>query len=137
MIDRLKNNKKILEFVRYVIVGIGATFLHYALYLILEYLLQFNYNIAYTIGYIVSFIFNFFASTIFTFKTKANVQNGVKFAGAHFINYILHMILLNTFIFIRIPRNIAPLFVFPIAIVINFFIVRLALKNEKISVNIN
>lgn len=128
MIEKLKNNQKLLEFIRFVIVGGGATVLHYAIYLALEYLLYFNYNVAYTLGYILSFIFNFFASTFFTFKAEANAQNGVKFAGAHLMNYFLHMILLNLFILIKIPGNIAPLFVFPIAIIVNFFMVRLALK---------
>ena len=129
MIEKLKSNQKLLEFIRFVIVGGGATILHYAIYLALEHGLHFNYNIAYTIGYILSFIFNFFASTFFTFKAEANAQNGIKFAGAHLINYFIHMILLNVFIYIGIPDNFAPIFVFPIAIIINFFMVRLALKN--------
>ena len=128
MIEKLKSNQKLLEFIRFVIVGGGATILHYAIYLALEHGLHFNYNIAYTIGYILSFIFNFFASTFFTFKAEANAQNGIKFAGAHLINYFIHMILLNVFVYIGIPDNFAPIFVFPIAILINFFMVRLALK---------
>ena len=129
MIEKLRNNQKLLEFIRFVIVGVGATILHYAIYLALEHGLHFNYNIAYTLGYLLSFIFNFFASTFFTFKAEANTQNGIKFAGAHLINYFIHMILLNVFIYIGIPDNFAPIFVFPIAIIINFFMVRLALKN--------
>ena len=121
-------NNKTLEFIRFVIVGILATVIHYAIYLALEHGLHINYNFAYTIGYILSFIFNFFASTFFTFKTNANAQNGIRFAGAHLINYFVHMILLNVFIIIRIPNNIAPILVFPIAIIINFFMVRIALK---------
>lgn len=121
-------NKKTLEFIRFVIVGILATVIHYAIYLGLEHGLNINYNVAYTIGYILSFIFNFFASTFFTFKTNATAQNGIRFAGAHLINYFVHMILLNIFIYIGIPDNFAPIFVFPIAIIINFFMVRLALK---------
>ena len=128
MIEKLRSNHKLLEFIRFVIVGIGATVIHYGVYLILEYGLHFNYNFSYTLGYIISFIFNFFASTLFTFKTEATVQNGVKFAGAHLMNYFVHMILLNVFIIIGIPDNIAPIFVFPIAIIINFFMVRIALK---------
>lgn len=121
-------NNKTLEFIRFVIVGILATVIHYAIYLALEHGLHINYNFAYTIGYILSFIFNFFASTFFTFKTNANAQNGIRFAGAHLINYFVHMILLNVFIFIGMPDNLAPIFVFPIAIIINFFMVRFALK---------
>lgn len=121
-------NNKTLEFIRFVIVGILATVIHYAIYLALEHGLHINYNFAYTIGYILSFIFNFFASTFFTFKTNANAKNGIRFAGAHLINYFVHMILLNIFIYIGIPDNLAPIFVFPIAIIINFFMVRFALK---------
>ena len=128
MIKRLKSNQKLLEFIRFVIVGIGATGLHYFIYLILEYGFHLNYNLAYTIGYILSFFFNFFASTFFTFKAEASTKNGIKFAGAHLINYFLHILLLNLFIFINIPSEIAPIFVFPVAIVINFFMVRFALK---------
>ena len=121
-------NKKTLEFIRFVIVGVLATAIHYAIYLGLEHVLHINYNFAYTIGYILSFIFNFFASTFFTFKTNATTQNGIRYAGAHLIYYFVHMILLNIFIYIGIPDNFAPIFVFPIAIIINFFMVRLALK---------
>ena len=121
-------NNKTLEFIRFVIVGILATVIHYVIYLALEHGLHINYNFAYTIGDILSFIFNFFASTFFTFKTNANAQNGIRFAGAHLINYFVHMILLNVFIFIGMPDNLAPIFVFPIAIIINFFMVRFALK---------
>ncbi|MBS3200340.1 GtrA family protein [Turicibacter bilis] len=128
MLEKIKNNPKLLEFIRFVIVGVGATILHYGIYLTLEHGLHFNYNLAYTLGYILSFIFNFFASTFFTFKTEANAQNGFKFASAHLINYFVHMFLLNIFIFIGIPDGIAPIFVFPIAIILNFFMVRFALK---------
>lgn len=46
-------NKKTLEFIRFVIVGVLATILHYAIYLGLEHGLNINYNFAYTIGYIL------------------------------------------------------------------------------------
>ena len=128
MIEKLRSNHKLLEFIRFVIVGIGATVIHYGIYLILEYGIHLNYNFSYTVGYVISFIFNFFASTFFTFKTEANAQNGVKFASAHLMNYFVHMILLNVFIIIGISDNIAPIFVFPIAIIINFFMLRIALK---------
>ncbi len=128
MIDKLKTNPKLAEFIRFIIVGVLATALHYGIYLALEYGIGLNYNMAYTIGYLLSFIFIFFASTFFTFQSEANAQNGIKFAGAHLINYFVHMFLLNFFIFIGIPGGIAPVFVFPIAIIINFFMVRFALK---------
>lgn len=91
MIDKLKTNPKLAEFIRFIIVGVLATALHYGIYLALEYGIGLNYNMAYTIGYLLSFIFNFFASTFFTFQSEANAQNGIKFAGAHLINYFVHM----------------------------------------------
>ena len=49
------------EFVRFGIVGIAATALHYGIY----YLLQpyINVNIAYTTGYVLSFIANFYLTS--------------------------------------------------------------------------
>ena len=128
LLDKLQQNEKMFQFVKFVVVGGFATIIHYGVYLALEYAISINTNIAYTIGYIISFIFNYFASTAFTFKTEATASNGVKFAGAHLINYFVHMILLNAFITIGINEAIAPIFVFPIAIAINFFMVRFALK---------
>lgn len=128
MINKIKNNQKLLEFIKFGIVGVGATLIHYLIYLALERGLDLNYNLAYTLGYIISFFFNFMASSLFTFKTDPNAKNGIRFAGAHLINYFVHVLLLNIFIFIGIPNGIAPIFVFPIAIVINFFMVRFALK---------
>ncbi len=130
ILNKLEKNEKLYQFVKFVIVGGFATIIHYGVYLALNYGVSLTSNIAYTIGYIVSFIFNFFASTLFTFKTDTNASKGVKFAGAHVINYFVHMILLNIFIGIGINASIAPIFVFPIAIAINFFMVRLALKNS-------
>ena len=128
ILDRLQKSEKMYQFVKFVIVGGFATVIHYAVYLALEYGINLNPNVAYTAGYIISFIFNFFASTLFTFNTETNASNGVKFAGAHIINYFVHMILLNVFMGIGINESLAPIFVFPIAIAINFFMVRFALK---------
>ncbi len=127
----LKTHPKVLEFIRFVVVGVLATAFHYGIYIGLCYAFHLNYNVAYSLGYIISFIFNYFASSFFTFKENPNAQNGVMFAGAHLINYFVHMILLNVFIFIGIPNAFAPIFVFPIAIVINFFMVRFAFKKAK------
>ena len=49
-------------------------------------------------------------------------------AGAHLINYFVQMILLNIFLAIGINQSFAPILVFPIAMIINFFMVRFALK---------
>ena len=87
-----------------------------------------NESIAYSIGYIVSFIGNFLASNYFTFKTKPTAKKGLGFAVSHFINYLLHITLLNVFILIGVSRMWAPVPVFIIVIPVNFLLVRTALK---------
>ncbi|MBU3193125.1 GtrA family protein [Clostridium algidicarnis] len=123
----IKKNYKVAEFIRFAMVGFFATGIHYGIYLGLQ-ASGVKYNIAYTLGYGISFIFNFVASNYFTFKTNPTVKNGARFAGAHIINYFLQMTLLNLFIYMKIPNNIAPIFVFAISIPVNFILVRFSLK---------
>lgn len=125
----LKNKDKILEFIRFGIVGALATLIHYGIYLMLLSLM--NENIAYSIGYAISFIANFFASNYFTFKTKPDMKKGLGFGLSHIINYCLHIVFLNIFIFIGIKDAYAPIPVFAIVVPINFFIVRYFLKDKK------
>lgn len=88
-------------------------------------------NIAYTIGYGISFIFNFIASNYFTFKTSVSIKRGIKFTLSHIFNYLIQLVLLNIYIYIGIRRDLAPIFIFPIAIPINFLMVRVALKGKR------
>lgn len=127
LLSSISKNKNVCEFIRFVIVGIIATLIHYIIYFMFQ-TINVQYNISYTIGYFSSFIFNFFASNFFTFKSKPNLSKGIKFFIAHGFNYTLQIFLLNLYIFIGINQNIAPLFVFVISIPINFIFVRFALK---------
>ena len=118
------------EFVRFGIVGIAATALHYGIY----YLLQpyINVNIAYTTGYVLSFIANFYLTSYLTFGTKPSWKKLMGMGGAHIVNYLLHMALLNLFLFIGIAKAWAPVPIFAIAIPINFLLVRLVFKHKKL-----
>lgn len=127
---RLLANTKIREFIRFVIVGVLATVIHYGIYLLLLHYM--HTNVSYTIGYVISFICNFFMSNFFTFKSKPTIKKGVGFGISHVINYILHITLLNLFIFLGLSEKIAPVFVFAIVIPINFMLVRFVFKSEKI-----
>jgi putative flippase GtrA len=122
-------NNKLIEFLRFVIVGIAATAIHYGLY----YLLQkhINVNIAYTIGYIISFVCNFFLTSYFTFKVKPSFGKLFGMGGAHIINYLLHMTLLNLFLYLGISKALAPIPVFAIAIPVNFILVRYVFKSKR------
>jgi len=116
------DNRTLKEIFRFGIVGAVATVIHYGVYLLLQP--HININAAYTSGYAISFVVNYFLSARFTFKKKTSVSNGIGFIGAHAINYLLQVGLLNTFLWFGIDRSLAPLPVYCIAIPINFLMVR-------------
>jgi putative flippase GtrA len=122
------NKITILQFLKFSLVGLLATAIHYGIYL-LTYK-QMNVNIAYSIGYVVSFVFNFLLSNFFTFNTKPNVKRGVGFAISHLINYGLHIVFLNLFLFLSISDTYAPLLVYVVVFPINFILVRFAFKSK-------
>ena len=69
------------EVIRFGIVGVISTALHYGIYWVLQYWM--NVNIAYTIGYVLSFLVNYYLTALFTFKEKTSAKNGLGFGGAH------------------------------------------------------
>lgn len=101
----MKKLKQLPEFVRFAIVGIIATAIHYGVYYILQWFIY--VNIAYTIGYIVSFIANFYLSAYFTFGRKPSWGKALGFGGAHLFNYLLHIGLLNFFLWLGLSRPLA------------------------------
>lgn len=122
--------KKLPEFIRFAIVGVIATALHYGLYLLLQTII--HVNTAYTLGYMLSFIANFYLTAYFTFGSTPSWKKAIGFGGAHIVNYLLHMILLNTFLWFGISQPLAPIPVFAIAIPVNFLLVRFVFKNKKL-----
>ena len=106
----MKRLKKLPEFIRFIMVGVFATALHYGLYFIFQRFI--NVNIAYSIGYILSFIANFYLTALFTFGKKPSWKKAFGFGGAHLINYILHISLLNLFLWLGFSKPFAPIPVF-------------------------
>lgn len=123
---RLDGEKKLSEFIRFGIAGVAATAIHYGLFYALLPLAE--KNIAYTIGFLVSFVFNFAVSSLFTFRVRPTLARFTKFGTSHAINYAIHITLFNTVCLLGVPPAWAPLFVYAIAVPVNFFIVRFALK---------
>jgi putative flippase GtrA len=121
-------NQKFQEFIRFGIIGAIVTGLHYGLYYLLN--LVMNVNIAYTIGYVVALSCNFYLTAHYTFQSKASVKRGVGFVLSHGINYLLHMLLLNLFLWLGLSETWAPVPVFCIAIPINFLLVRYVVKSK-------
>lgn len=125
MIDLLKRLLK-KEFIRFAIVGAIATAIHYGIYLLLQMVIE--VNIAYTLGYLISLACNFVLTAKFTFRTSASVGKGFGFIASHGINYLLHMGLLNLFIYLGMNPATAPIPVYCIAIPVNFILVRTVFK---------
>jgi putative flippase GtrA len=121
-------NNKWIEFLRFAAVGVIATAIHYGLYYVLQK--HINVNIAYTIGYVVSFLCNFYMTSYFTFRVKPSFVRLFGLGGAHIINYLIHIVLLNLFLFLGISKTLAPIPVFAIAIPINFLLVRFIFKSK-------
>ena len=123
-----RSRETALQLLRFVGVGTIATAIQYGVYLLL--LDFFNETIAYSIGYVVCFVCNFILTCIFTFRKKATTKRGVGFALAHLINYGLHVLLLNVFLWMGVPNKLAPIPVLCIAVPVNFLMVRYVFKRE-------
>lgn len=124
----MKQLKRLPEFIRFVMVGVFATALHYGIYFLLQKFI--NVNIAYTLGYALSFIANFYLTAYFTFGKKPSWSKAFGFGGAHLFNYLLHIGLLNTLLWLGLSKAIAPIPVFAIAIPVNFLLVRFVFKRK-------
>jgi len=123
--------KKAVELLRFCVVGVIATAIHYGVYLLM--LNWVNHNVAYTIGYVLSFCCNYWLSSVFTFKVKMSVRNVVNFAVSHLLNYLFGLLLLNVVIWTgMLAEDMAPLAVFIMVIPFNFIIVRYGLKRHFI-----
>ena len=125
----MKIKPVIWEMVRFGIVGVGCTLLHYALYYLLQ--LCINVNVAYTLGYVLSFVANFYLTSYFTFGSTPSWKKLFGMAGAHGVNYLLHMLFLNLFVWLGMSNELAPLPVFAIVIPINFLLVRFVFKHKN------
>ncbi len=110
------------EVVRFGVVGVVATGIHYGVYLLLNLWLW--TWLAYTIGYALSFVVNYLLTNYFTFRTRPTWRNGAGFALSHLINYTLHILLLEFFLWVGVPEVWAPLPVYAVVIPVNFLILR-------------
>lgn len=122
------NSTNLREAIRFCIVGVLATIVHYGIYLLLKGVI--NVSVAYTIGYVISFIGNFVLTNVYTFKTQATAKKGIGFVICHVINYLLHIGLLNVFIWMGVPSSLAPIPVYCIVVPVNFLLVRKVVKTN-------
>ncbi|MBS6526299.1 MAG: GtrA family protein [Bacteroides caccae] len=104
----MKTKPLVKEFIRFGVVGVLATALHYGIYYFLQSFI--NVNVAYTTGYVISFIVNFYLTSYFTFGTTPSWKKLVGMGG----------------------KAWAPVPVFAIAIPVNFLFVRFVFKHKKL-----
>ncbi len=114
------------EALRFIIVGVAATALHYGLYLLLVLLIP--ANPAYIIGYVVSFLGNFYATSYFTFHSRPSFPKFIGMAGAHGVNFLLHICLLNLFLWLGVSERLAPVPVYCVAVPVNFLLLKYVFK---------
>lgn len=119
------------EFIRFFLVGVFATIVHYGVYYVFN--LKLDKTFAYSLGYGISFICNYVLTNRFTFKTPISKTNLVGFICAHGINYTVQITLLNLFVYFGVGEAFAPIPVFIIAIPLNFLTVRFFIKYFKVN----
>jgi putative flippase GtrA len=136
MLKNIFNKEKLYEFLRFCLVGLIATCIHYGFYLLLITWIEIDgklwVNIAYLIGFVMSWLCNLWMTAKITFKTHVSLKRGVGFAVTHAINYLLHVLFLNIFLAVGITEQIAPIPVYCCVVPINFILVRTVFKSPKI-----
>lgn len=120
------------EVLRFTITGALVTFILYAVYLPLSYLIPDSPGVAYSIGFAISFITNFILSNYYTFRTKPTFDRGVLFCLVQFINYLLQILCFKFFIWIGVSNIWAPVPVWAFIFPVNFLMMRVALKSNSI-----
>ncbi len=115
--------------IRFIVVGSFATFIHYITYLLLLSLV--SKNISYTVGYIFSFLINFYLTSFFTFKSEVSVKRSLGFTLSHLFNYGIQMAVFNLYLYLTIPKEIVPLFVFLTTVPMNFLLIKFVFEKLK------
>lgn len=115
------------EIIRFGIVGVIATILHYVIYWILEKKLP--VNIAYSIGYVLSFLCNYICTTYFTFKVQPTLTRLYRFGLSHILNWFVQIFLLNIFLCIGVSKMWVPIPVILSSFPICFFMTSYAMKH--------
>lgn len=129
LIENIKNDERLMQFVRFCIIGTLSAAVHYGIYFLLQHWI--SLNIAYTAGYIISFVGNYFLTNYFTFRTRPSWGKFIGFAGSHGLNYVLHIVLFNIFLWAGVHKLIAPPLVMLVAMLVQFSVLRIIFTWNK------
>lgn len=127
---RMPDRDKLMQFVRFCIVGTVAAAIHYGVYYLMQLFLKGGVwlSVDYTVGYVVSLVCNFFMTTLFTFRSHVSAGKAAGFGFSHLVNYSLHIVLFNIFVAVGIHRLVAPVLVLMVAVPTNFLILRMVYR---------
>lgn len=120
----------VYRFLRFGLVGIIASAIHYGIYALLIMLRQ-DANIAYTAGFVISLCCNYILTTYFTFRQNPNKRNVTGFIASHILNYFVEIALLNLFLWIGFSEWVAPILDMAIAACINFLVLQFAFLYKR------
>ena len=124
----MPDRDKLMQFVRFCIVGTVAAAIHYGVYYLMQLFLKGGVwlSVDYTVGYVVSLVCNFFMTIHFTFRSHVSAGKAAGFS--HLVNYSLHIVLFNIFVAVGIHRLVAPVLVLMVAVPTNFLILRMVYR---------
>lgn len=125
------SNSKVMQFVRFAVNGCISSAAHYGIYYLVLLWTDLA-NVAYITGYLLSFVGNYFLTCYFTFRTKPSVRRFLGFSGSHAVNFALHMVLFNLFLWIGVDRLIIPVLVIAIAMLVQFVILRFVFTYSRV-----
>jgi putative flippase GtrA len=74
---------------------------------------------------------NFMLTSFFTFRTRPTLKKLAGFSGSHGVNYLLHMVLFNIYLFLGVPPEWAPLPVYAVCVPVNFMLVRFVMRRKQ------
>ena len=124
-----KSSERIREIVRFCITGGVSTLTSYLFYYI--FLNWFSPTLSFTLSYLIAMAVNYLMTTAFTFKVRANVRNAVGFIISNAVNYGLCTLFLNIFIWLGLPKKLAPLPMYAVCVPINYLVVRFVMNNKR------
>ena len=114
----------------------SVTAILYGIYYTMLYM-DFNVDISFTTGFVVSFACNFFLTNYYTFKTKVDFENGVRFSICQAINFFMQYITLKVFIAIGVPEKVALIPVWAIIFPVNFWLMRSILRSDRFRLHLH
>lgn len=126
-IQQILIDERIRQFLRFGVVGLTSSAVHYGIYYLLLFVV--SATAAYIVGYIISFVGNYFLTNYYTFHTMPSWKHFFGFSGSHGVNFLLHVVLFSLFLWLGVNELIIPILVMGIALVVQFTILRCVFSN--------